>query len=402
MAKPRRAAAPWELPAFGASDAVDPVTPSAASTFLAAGSAEVQPRQVQRFQLIQHLGSGAMGAVYRAYDPQLDRDVAIKLLASVTAPAELSPTDTVDLRGDAPASADDLLREARIMARLSHPNLLPIYEVGIADGAVFLVMEYVDGRNLASWLARPRPAGAILELFSQVARGLAAAHAGGVVHRDIKPANILIGRDRRVRVADFGLSRLCHRPAGMVRIADPGGTPRYMAPELWRGEPATPASDVFALSTALLEVIEGIDAAEHVSVRLRELAARGTAEDPIQRPALGELIEHLEGTGRRWRRWPLIIAAGVAVAAAFGALAAMSTPGRSAPSCSLDPDRFAGRWDAARRAAVPAARATAFSAKIDRQQHLIDDGFASACTAARAGDLTRAQHRARESCLERR
>jgi hypothetical protein len=412
VGRPTRHASIWERPRLAPTQlaAVTTIEPPPVA---ADGSVELRYRRVQRFQLIQHLGSGTMGSVYRAHDPQLDRDVAIKLLAASAPLAELSPTDTIDLRSSSPASPDDLLREARIMARLSHPNLLPVYEVGIADGAVFLVTEYVDGQNLASWLTAPRSTAAIVQLFSQVARGLAAAHASGVVHRDVKPANILIGRDGRVRVADFGLSRLSHRPTGMVRIADPGGTPRYMAPELWRGEPASPASDVFAMCTALFDALAGVDVAtpdrpdtERISLRLREQLVRGLSEVPAKRPPLADLIAVLEGRSRHWRRWPLAVAAGAVGAGVFGLLGALSSPGRSEPACALDASRFAGRWDAAQRTAAlavaPADRARVFVAAVDRQRRAIEVGLTAACSAVRAGDITLVQHHSREACLDRR
>src|SRR5687767_2835418 len=112
-------------------------------------------RKIQRFEIVEELGQGGMGTVYRARDPQLERDVAIKVLADASVPKELSPDDTIDLRGNT-ATRDDLLREARMMAKLSHPNVLPVYEAGLADGAVFVVMEHIAGQDLEAWLAERR------------------------------------------------------------------------------------------------------------------------------------------------------------------------------------------------------------------------------------------------------
>src|SRR5258706_2076139 len=136
----------------------------------------VPGHRIQRFEVIDHLGSGGMGTVVRARDPSLERDVAIKVITNSTPPPGLSPETTLDLRGAGSGSQDDLLREARMMARLSHPNVLPVYEVGLADGAVFLVMEHIDGTDLASWLATPRSVDDVIDVFVQAARGLAAAH----------------------------------------------------------------------------------------------------------------------------------------------------------------------------------------------------------------------------------
>jgi eukaryotic-like serine/threonine-protein kinase len=127
--------------------------------------------RIQRFEVLDQLGSGGAGQVYRARDPELERDVAIKMLTVARAPSELSPHDTLDLRSNAPVSRDELLREARIMAQLSHPNVLPVYEVGLCDGQVFLVMEHIDGADLSAWLDQHRTTEAIIDVFLQAARG---------------------------------------------------------------------------------------------------------------------------------------------------------------------------------------------------------------------------------------
>src|SRR5262245_22407266 len=134
-----------------------------------------------------------MGVVYRARDPHLGREVAIKVLARPAAAAArtLSEDDTLDLRGE--AQAGELLGEAQMMARLSHPNVLPVYEVGLAGDEIFVVMEYIAGSDLRTWLAEPRSTPAVLAIFAQAARGLVEAHAHGVVHGDFKPENVLLG-----------------------------------------------------------------------------------------------------------------------------------------------------------------------------------------------------------------
>jgi len=252
---------------------------------------DMLPPRIQRFEVVAHLGTGGMGTVYRARDPQLQRDVAIKVLRHARAGAARAPScdDTIDLRSDKPDSSDELLREARLMARLSHPNVVPVYEAGLVDESVFVVMEHICGDDLATWLEKPRSTNQILDVFAQAAAGLAAAHARGIVHRDFKPGNVLVGSDGRVRVADFGLS-LAPGRIEMVRVADGRGTPRYMAPELWRGEQATKASDVYAFCRSLEDALGD----RATSRRLRAVIRAGLAPDAPERCQLEELIIVLE------------------------------------------------------------------------------------------------------------
>ena len=152
---------------------------------------------VGRYDILRHLASGGMGAVYTAYDPQLDRRVALKVLTE---------------RGDSEVSRERLqlrlMREAQAMARLTHPNVVAVHDVGTFQGRVFLAMEFVDGVNLRQWLEQNKHGWQeVRDLFVQAGRGLAAAHAVGLIHRDFKPDNVLIGKDGRARVADFGLAR---------------------------------------------------------------------------------------------------------------------------------------------------------------------------------------------------
>ncbi|MCA9697244.1 MAG: protein kinase, partial [Myxococcales bacterium] len=214
---------------------------------------------LHRYQLLRRLGAGAMGIVFEARDPELERLVALKLLHP------LPP-------GSAADPQDRLLREARAMARLAHPNVVAVYDVGRLDEQLFLTMELVEGPTLREWLAaRARSRAEILAVFVGAGRGLAAAHGEGLVHRDFKPDNVLIGRDDRPRVTDFGLAlvgreadpatgatprltetttlRLTHVPGTSTEDASGTGpvslvgTPAYMAPEQWRGAPADARSD---------------------------------------------------------------------------------------------------------------------------------------------------------------
>ena len=221
------------------------------------GPVAVPPR-VGRFLVIRTLGAGGMGVVAEAYDPELDRRVALKLLKSDHARLD---------------SQTRLLREAQAMARLSHPNVVQVYDVGVVGDQVFIAMELVRGQTLGAWLdARPRGWREVVRVFIDAGRGLAAAHAAGLVHRDFKPDNVLLAADGRVCVADFGLAREEHDEASSASD-NPGerklladtltatgavmGTPVYMSPEQHRGEVAGPASDIFSFCVALFEALHG-------------------------------------------------------------------------------------------------------------------------------------------------
>ena len=152
---------------------------------------------LDRYVMLEQVGAGGMGVVHRAYDPKLRREVAIKMLR-------------FDRRvsADAPRSESRILREARAMAQLSHPNVLPVYDVGHVGEQVYIAMEYVDGTNLGRWLRRQsRSWPEVVEVFRQAGQGLHAAHLAGIVHRDFKPGNVLMGNKGRVLVTDFGLAQ---------------------------------------------------------------------------------------------------------------------------------------------------------------------------------------------------
>ncbi len=230
-----------------------------------------------RYTILQRLGAGGMGVVYAAYDPDLDRKVALKLLLP-------------SLRGG--MLQQRLLREAQAMARLSHPNVVTVHEVGQVEGRTYISMEFVEGQNLDQWLAEhDRSPGDILRVFLAAGKGLAAAHHAGLIHRDFKPANVLLGMDGRVRVADFGLARGAEdgpwvdelfeggetvkgeavekekSPSGHSPLVGPltvpgtiVGTPRYMAPEQVLEREADAASDQFSFCLALFEALFGVPA----------------------------------------------------------------------------------------------------------------------------------------------
>jgi hypothetical protein len=212
-----------------------------------------------RYVVIEILGAGAMGIVYSALDEELARKAALKVVRAVGQEAS------------GPSREVRLLREAKAAAALSHPNVVVIYEVGELGGRPFIAMELVNGGTLRHWLAAaPRTPREILAMFAQVGRGLAAAHDAGIVHRDFKPDNVLVGKDGRPRVADFGVARQSNvttedppngkPPLESVAVTQSGtavGTVAYMSPELLRGHEADIRSDQFAFAVSLHEALYG-------------------------------------------------------------------------------------------------------------------------------------------------
>jgi len=284
--------------------------------------------KIGRYELLAPLGAGAMGVVYSAFDPDLDRKIAVKLLAG----------------GEQLASRQErLAREARALAKISHPNVVPVHDVGVADGRLFIAMELVDGHSLRDHIGDKQ-----LDLIVQAGRGLAAAHAAGVIHRDFKPDNVFVGRDGRVRVGDFGLAAGdvdARAASGDMRVTQSGallGTPAYMAPEQLRGEPATAASDQFALCVTAWEILFGarpfagttpgelLDAIAKPPPdptgdrRVAAVLRRGLSSDPAQRyPDVSALLDALARAAKPRRT--AYVAAGVVacVAIAGGAMFAL-------------------------------------------------------------------------------
>lgn len=308
--------------------------------------------EVGRYGIRERLGAGGCAAVYRAYDPALGRDVALKLLAL--------------------AGAEDgrrMAREARALARLSHPNVVEVYDYGRVGGYVYVAMELIDGPTLAQWLAKSQRAADVVRVFADAGRGLVAAHHAGLVHRDFKPTNVILSNDGRVRVLDFGIARTfkSHSAPGdadpvcapysqvtdapITREGLVSGTPRYMAPEQHAGV-VDARSDQFAFCTALFEALAGRNPfgvhdaaglakakceASYVAKRppdgvprwLWPIIMRGLEPDPDRRwPTMETLVERLERgpLSSRIRSVALIAGLCVAAVAGFGSFNPNSDP----------------------------------------------------------------------------
>ena len=227
------------------------------------------------YEVVARLGAGAMGEVYRARDSRLGRDVALKIL-----PAEFAFNPDRRRRFE---------QESRAAGALSHPNIVAVYDVGEQDGVSFIVTELVDGESLRDLIERgPVPLRKAIDIAAQIADGLAAAHAAGVVHRDLKPENVMLTRDRRPKILDFGLAR--YQPAaaaeGTMTMTQPGmvmGTAGYMSPEQVSGLPADAPSDIFSLGIMLHEMLTGkLPFARATSVETMSAILR---DDPAELPA---------------------------------------------------------------------------------------------------------------------
>jgi len=328
--------------------------------------------QVGRYRILGLIGRGGMGEVYAAYHPDLERRIALKIV-------DESGPDSAERRGR-------LLREARAIARLSHPNVVTVYDAGTLGDRVYIAMELVEGETVAAWLrAVPRTWREVVDVFIAAGRGLAAAHAAEIVHRDFKPHNVMIGKDGGVRVMDFGLAHLAneHAPADPARDGAEGnadqesvtvtrtgallGTPAYMAPEQFRGDPTDARSDQFSYCVALHEALYGVrprlahldnrepprgvpsavpgEGRPRVPAWLRGATLRGLRDDPAQRFAsLNELLAILERGRARVRRRMIGAAASLAVALAVVTGWRVSHPRRY--ECRPAASRLAGAWPA--------------------------------------------------------
>ncbi len=404
---------------------------------------EVLPRgaTVGRYMVLEKLGAGGMGVVYAAYDPELDRKLALKLLHP--------GSDHVEKSG----GQARLMREAQAMARLAHPNVISLFDVGTWGGRVFLAMELVEGPSLREWLKRgPHPWREVVEIFSAAGRGLAAAHAAGLVHRDFKPDNVLLGKDGRVRVLDFGLARqasvtdeplpaiaelpLPERGSSpldtpLTRVGLVIGTPAYMAPELYSGGVLDARSDQFSYCVALYEALYGErphgrtpgppatwripepprDA--RVPASVRRIVLRGLEPKPEQRfPSMEALLEALGQTlPMRQRHW---LVAGSILLLSLGVGLPLQIRSAAEQPCQGGARHLEGLWDTSRREALGQAFRATGKPNADeswtRTAQVLDtwsQGWVSmhaeACEATRVrGEQSDEVLSLRMACLERR
>ena len=273
--------------------------------------------EVGRYVVTDFLGAGAMGAVYGARDPKLDREVAIKVVATAAS----------ETRGRR------LVREAQAMARVSHPNVVPIYDAGQDDSVVFIAMKKIDGAPLPAYLARTDLSSSeTLRLLCGAGRGLAAAHAAGIVHRDFKPDNVLVDAAGTAQVGDFGLAAMGDEPSpeGRDAPAEPWrtadgtivGTPAYMAPEVRRGQRADAASDQYSFALTVGEAL-----GDYQPRRVRRALERACSDDPKQRfPSMTELLAILE-------RRSVVLPIGIIVTLVAAGILAWPRAGDPAAAC---------------------------------------------------------------------
>jgi serine/threonine protein kinase len=272
-----------------------------------------------RYTIRELIGAGGMGEVFAAHDPILNRMVALKMLKPSVAGASFEARARFE-------------REAQAMARLNHPNVVSVFDVGEVGDRVFVAMELVDGPTLAKWLSdRPRGWREVVRVFVEAGRGLEAAHAVGIIHRDFKPSNVILGD--RVRVADFGLARTAREPHAPSPASPDGpidstvtqsgqlvGTPAYMSPEQMAGASPTAASDQYSYCVALHEALFGARPGAP-ALRgdapgwLRNVVQRGLELQPDARfPSMRHLLAELGRERKRSRRSVVVVVAGTAVA----------------------------------------------------------------------------------------
>src|SRR2546425_7066140 len=201
-------------------------------------------KTISQYKILEKLGEGGMGVVYKAEDLKLHRPVALKFL-----PAHLSASEKDEAR---------LRQEAQAASALNHPNVCTIHDFQDHDGQFFIVMEFVDGETLKSKIKQGSVGNQeTLALALQIAQGLKAAHDKGIIHRDIKPENIIVTADNRAKIMDFGISRSVHSEANLTKTGKLVGTPYYMSPEQIEGQSSDPRSDIFSFGIVLYEMLTG-------------------------------------------------------------------------------------------------------------------------------------------------
>jgi serine/threonine protein kinase len=351
-----------------------------------------------RYTLVEKLGSGAMGVVFRAEDRELSRDVAVKVLHR--------PDDALTER---------LVREARSMAQVNHPNVVAVYDVGTTDAITYIAMELVPGTSLRAWQQTQRTASEILVAYVAAGRGLAAAHRSGIVHRDFKPDNVLLGKDGRVRVTDFGLAASratdgvepdasLSGDLSLTRSGTVMGTPAYMAPEQFEGGNVDARTDQFNFCVALYEALYGerpfvgksfedlydsvasgkvrpAPAESRVSNAVRAIVLRGLAVKPGDRyPTMGHLLDDLaRDRAKPWRR-ASIAAASLAVLLGVGFAADWAIRSRLTEKTQQAFEATAKQTDQTARLIVKlneviSSQAYVFSAMIEVSAYREDSDF---------------------------
>ncbi len=355
-------------------------------------------RQVGRYIVVDPIGQGGMGQVFSAYDPELDRRVALKLVRVTTR------------KSNQERARERMLREAQALAKLAHPNVVTVFDAGTHEDHVFIAMEQIQGTTLKGWLTeRARSWTEVVDVMRQTGRGLAAAHGAGLVHRDFKPANVMIGEDGRPRVLDFGLARRYEPtasedeaigrdvperileslersgPSVDMALTATGvvlGTPAYMAPEQFMGGSIDARTDQFAFCVVLFRALFGIPPFEGKDFRtLGRAVARGELVTPPRQggiprsirqaleqglsvskndrfermESLLEVLDHAFDAPRRRRR-RIGLGAGIGTAAIALAVVGSATSASDAASpCEGVEQRIEGAWDASRRQEVEAA-----------------------------------------------
>ncbi|MBV1861373.1 MAG: tetratricopeptide repeat protein, partial [Nannocystaceae bacterium] len=400
--------------------------------------------KVGRYVVLNKVGEGGMGVVYAAYDPELDRKVAIKLLMTSLGGS---------LDEELAEQRTRLLREAQSMARLTHPNVITVHDVGEFGEQVFVAMEFVDGGTLTQWLNVPRPWRDRLEIFVAAGRGLGAAHKADLVHRDFKPDNVLIDSEGRAAVTDFGLARpaagktdsfstievMERTPVMSAQLTRTGalvGTPAYMAPEQLAGQRSDALADQFSFCVTLYEGLYGRRPFEgrvlgelmanvtagrflpppresDVPRRVRRAILRGLSVRPDERfPTMEALVAELtHDPARTWRRWGTVLFPGIVLG--VGLLAYSRADNPQDVYCHNVDSMLSGIWDVDRRASLRAAflatdrpyaeaswNNTEAAIEHHAQQWL--SAQRTACNQSAAGEVPGSMLALRMNCLEAR